>query len=84
MILSRSYSITPNFFDFKRFLFAVREIKLQNHCKKEAENPRRGHKAKTVINQTRMKSFGRFPESGRGPGLSSGAAQSRRPPVQLC
>jgi hypothetical protein len=33
-------------------------------AKKEAENPRRGRGAKVSTNQTRIKSFGRFPESG--------------------
>jgi hypothetical protein len=60
------------------------EINFQKHYKKETENLRRGHEARTVTNQTRIKSFGRFLESGGGSGLSSGAAQSRRPPVQLC
>jgi hypothetical protein len=53
----------------------------RNIAKKEAENLRREHKAKTVTNQTRMKSFGRFLESGGGPGgRATGRARRREIP----
>jgi hypothetical protein len=55
------------------------EISLQKHSKKEAENLRRGHKARVSTNQTRMKSFGRFLESGRSRAAPWSRPQTRNP-----